>query len=80
MSTEINAPVQKAATALGTSAGASVTSGLMHSAHSFLPTDLSGWMAVLASTVACAYTLTLWCEWWWKKFWKPLLKAHGWLK
>lgn len=76
--TQITAPVAKAATALGSGAGASALSVVTHS-QSFLPTDLAGWMALLASTVALVYTLGLLCEWWWKKLWRPFFRARGWI-
>jgi hypothetical protein len=77
-SDSIQAPVAKAATALGTGAGASMLS-MSQQAQSFLPTDLGGWLAAAASFVALGYTLTLWGEWWFKKVWKPLLVRWGFL-
>lgn len=66
----IQAPVAKASAAIFAAAGADVTS-------SFFPSTLSEWMATLASAFAAVYTLTLLMEWWWKKFWRPLLVKRG---
>ena len=79
MNTEVQAPVMKSVTALGAGAGTTATT-YTQQAQSFLPQDLAGWLAVGASLVALCYTLTLWLEWWWKKFWKPLLVSKGWIK
>jgi hypothetical protein len=76
---EITAPVAKAAAALGAGAGASVVS-VTQNAQSFMPTSLSDWMAVVASTVAVVYTLHLMGEWYWKKFWRPWLERNGYKK
>lgn len=75
---EITAPVGKAMTALGAGAGSSVTA-IAANAGSFLPTDLAGWIALLASSAALVYTITISCEWWWKRVWRPFCVARGWL-
>lgn len=33
----------------------------------------------LAAFAALFYTMCLITEWWWKKFWRPLLERWGWL-
>lgn len=78
-STEITAPATKALTALGAGAGSTAVSMTQH-AQSFLPTDLSGWMALTASTVAVLYSLHLLGEWYWKKAVRPFCVRRGWLK
>lgn len=75
---EITAPVAKAATALTAGASTSVVS-MSQAAQSFLPTDLGGWMALTASTLAVLYSIHLLGEWYWKKFWRPLFERRGWL-
>lgn len=77
--TEISAPVAKAAAALTAGAGTSAVS-MAQQAHSFLPTDLNGWMALTASSVAVLYSLHLMGEWYWKKVWRPFAEQKGWLK
>ena len=72
---DVQAPVAKAATALGAGAGTSMLS-LSEKAQSFLPVDLGGWLAAAASAAALIYTLCLLSEWWWKKVWKPLLEKR----
>lgn len=76
---QITAPVFKSITALGAGAGSSIAA-IVAKSHTFLPHDAAGWMALIASTVAVGYTLTLWAEWWWKKFWRDFLKRRGILK
>lgn len=70
---EIQAPVAKAAAALGAGAGTSMLS-LSQQAQSFLPTDLAGWLACAASAAALIYSLCLLFEWWWKRVWKSVFK------
>lgn len=76
---QISTPVVKATTALGAGAGSSALS-MTNTASSFLPTDLAGWMALTASTVAVLYTLHLIAEWYWKKVWRDLLERWGWIQ
>lgn len=76
--TQISTPVVKAATALGAGAGSSVLS-IANQATSFLPTDLAGWMALAASTVAVIYTMHLMFDWYWKKVWRDVLERRGWI-
>lgn len=76
---EVQSPVIKSVAGLGSAAGSSAMSKMTES-YTFLPTDLAGWMAVAASTLAVGYTATIWVEWWWKKFWKPWLKRRRWVK
>lgn len=78
-STEVSAPVVKSVAALGAGVGTSVLS-VTQQAQSFLPKDLSGWIAVAASTVALIYTLHLLCDFYWRKFWRPLAERKGWVK
>lgn len=33
----------------------------------------------LAALLAALYSLCLLCEWFWKKFWRPLLERMGWI-
>jgi hypothetical protein len=47
----------------------------------------SAWAAVgitswseFAAFMASIYTLLLMCEWFWKRFWRPLFERKGWLK
>lgn len=40
---------------------------------------ITSW-ADAASMLAAIYTGLLIFEWWWKKFWRPLFEARGWLK
>ena len=75
---EIQSPFLKASTAVAASGGTTLANA--GSFSSFWPTDIVGWMSLAASAVACLYSLTLWFEWWWKKFWVPLLRRKGWLK
>lgn len=72
-------PMQKAATAVLAS-GSSVGVSSFDWASSFMPHSLSDWMACLASLLAALYSLCVLCEWWWKRFWKPLLKQRGWIR
>lgn len=37
---------------------------------------VSSW-SDFAAFVAAVYTLVLMAEWFWKKFWRPLLERHG---
>jgi hypothetical protein len=76
---QITAPVGKAVTALSAGAGTSVAATMASNPGSFLPTDLSGWMALAASTAAVLYTLHLMGEWYWKKVLRPCFVARGWL-
>jgi hypothetical protein len=76
MQDQIAAPVAKAASAIGAGVGTSAMS-ITAGAQNFLPQDLAGWLAAAASGAALIYSLTLLGEWWWKRFWKPLLKKHG---
>ena len=49
---------------------------------------LSAWVAAIgisswseaASVVAFIYTVGLLTEWWWKRFWRPMLENRGFLK
>ncbi len=75
---KITAPVTKAATALTAGAGTSAMS-LATKADSFLPTDLAGWIAVLASSLAVIYTFCILVEWWWIRFWRPFAVRKGWV-
>jgi tetrahydromethanopterin S-methyltransferase subunit D len=68
MTTNISAPVFKATTALVAGAGTSYGSSVMSAAANFWPTNFAEWMAAGASGAALVYSLTLLCEWWWKKF------------
>lgn len=77
---EITAPVTKAATALTAGVGTSAVSVATANVGNFLPTDLNGWMALIASTVAVLYSLHLLGEWYWKKVWRPYAERKGWLK
>lgn len=74
---QITTPVVKAVTALGAGAGSSVVSQAAEQAGNFLPVDLAGWMALLASSAAVLYTLHLMAEWYWKKVWRDLLQKWG---
>lgn len=76
--TEITAPVAKAATAMTAGAGTSALS-VATNAGSFLPTDLNGWMALVASSAAVVYSVHLLGEWYWKKVWRPFLESRGWI-
>ena len=40
---------------------------------------MPSWSEFAAFLAAC-YSLILICEWFWKKFWRPLLERHGILK
>jgi len=43
-----------------------------------------GWLlehaAQISAVFASVYTLLLITDWWWKRFWKPLLLKLGWVK
>lgn len=67
-------PIHKAVTALGAGGGAVGVHQMLDRISQFLPHDLAGWMAVLASFLASFYSFCILSEWWWKKFWKPLFK------
>ncbi len=72
---EIAAPVTKAAAALGAGAGTSVVSVLQDSA-SFLPTNLAGWVSLIASAAALFLTLCYLAEFWVKKIWRPYFRKQ----
>jgi hypothetical protein len=38
---------------------------------------ISGW-SDFAAFAAAFYSVLLIVEWWWKKFWRPLLERKGW--
>lgn len=76
---DITAPATKAVTAIAAGAGTTAMS-LTQQAQSFLPTDLNGWMALTASTLAVLYSLHLFAEWYWKKAVRPFCERRGWLK
>jgi hypothetical protein len=75
---QITAPVAKAATAITAGAGTSAIS-IATTSSSFLPTDLAGWIAVLASSLAAIYTICILIEWWWVRFWRPYAVRKGWM-
>lgn len=75
----IASPVVKAVTALCAGAGTSAAAEAAR-AQGFLPTDLAGWMAVAASTLAVLYTLHLLAEWYWKKVLRDFFVRRGWIK
>lgn len=77
--TEIQAPVTKAVVSLGAGAGASAASQMVPD-PSFWPHTATEWMAFIASAVACAYSLHLLWDFYWKKVWKPFCKRKGWLR
>lgn len=72
MAVDIQSPVLKSGSALGASAAASASAKTMEQVGNFLPNDLAGWLAAGASLLAILYTLTLWGEFWFKKYkaWK----------
>lgn len=78
-SSEITAPVAKATTALGASAGTAAMA-MTDKAQSFLPTDLAGWLAVGASAAALLYSVHLLAEWYWKKAIRSFAERRGWIK
>ena len=67
----IQSPLAKAATAIAAGTGTSVIS-LTTATVSFLPENLSGWLAAAASAAALLYSLMLILEWLWKRVWIPL--------
>jgi hypothetical protein len=73
-------PTAKASAAIGAGAASSALAIANENVRSFLPVDLGGWMALVASTVAVVYTLHLLGAWYWGYFWRPFLERKGWLK
>lgn len=74
----IAAPAVKASAALGSAAGANIMAA-MHGSESFLPQDLVGWISAGAGLLAGLYSLTLLCEWWWKRVIKKHAIKRGWI-
>jgi hypothetical protein len=86
-STDISMPITKAATAI-TAATAANTDVAEHVANvAAANASYSTWVFVnsvpwsqIAAMVAAAYTMLLIAEWFWKKLWRPILEARGWIK
>lgn len=79
MSDPVTTPAAKAASAIGAGVGSSALS-MATASGSFLPTDLAGWMALLASFAALVYTVHLLLAFWWRTFWRDFAVNRGWVK
>lgn len=79
--TEIQMPVIKAATAIGTAAVAKAEEAKSVTDHAMMAADLFtlSWSNI-AAALAAAYTLSMLFEFWWKKFWRPFFERKGWIK
>ncbi|WP_225784448.1 hypothetical protein [Xenophilus sp. Marseille-Q4582] len=85
--TDISMPVAKAATAIAAAvtAKADVADQVVQSATA--GASYATWSAInaipwgtIASILAGLYTALLMGEWFWKKFWRPMLERLGWIK
>lgn len=70
----VGAPVAKTIAAWGAAGGAAAVEGA-----SKIGLTINSWSDV-AAMLAAVYTATLIFEWWWKKFWRPMLEDRGILK
>jgi len=83
MSGDIHAPVAKTVAAASSSvAGMLASSGAPMAAAQAAPLGglaehIVRWAPVTAAILGALYTLTMLAEWWWKRFWRPLLISRG---
>lgn len=85
--TDIHMPIAKASTAIAAATAAKspvveqITATAAHSASDPVVTAILAlpW-STIAQIGAAMYSGLLIAEWFWKKFWRPLLERQGWLK
>lgn len=75
----INAPVAKAVAAMATATGAQIMDAGEKAQSVFAELFTPTWPNI-ASMFAALYTLALLTEFFWKRFWRPLLERFGWIK
>lgn len=80
-STDVQMPIAKAATAIGTATVAKAEEIKNATDHASMVAELFTltWSNI-AAALAAAYTLSMLFEFWWKKFWRPLFERKGWIK
>ncbi len=79
--TEIQMPVAKLATSVGTTAVVKAEDIKNATEATFMAADLFtlSWSNI-AAALAAIYTFSMLIEFWWKKFWRPLAERRGWIK
>ena len=83
----VSMPVAKASSAIAAATAAKspvveqITATAAHSASDpVVAAILALPWATIAQMAAALYTVLLMGEWFWKKFWRPLLERQGWIK
>lgn len=79
--TEVQMPLAKLATSVGTTAVVKAEDIKNASEQAFFAADLLtlSWSNI-AAALAAIYTLSMLFEFWWKKFWRPFAERRGWIK
>ena len=87
MSTDINLPITKAASAITAAALAKADVADDVARAVTVTSSYDTWMMInsvpwgtIAAIAAAFYSLLLISEWWWKKLWRPFFEYHGWIK
>jgi hypothetical protein len=77
--TQISNPIAKAVASVGAATGAQVVESVQSATSIFSDLFVLNW-ANIASALAALYVLSQLCEWWWRKFWRPIFERKGWVK
>lgn len=76
---QISMPVAKASAAIASAVGAQLLEGGHQAGPMFAELFTITW-ANLASLAAFLLTMSMLADFYWKKFWRPLFEAWGWVK
>ncbi|MCY1167136.1 hypothetical protein D9M73_70930 [compost metagenome] len=75
----ISMPLAKASAAIATATGAQALDGARTTGSVLSDLLVLSWPNI-AAALAAIYSLSLLCEWFWKKVWRPLFERWGWIK
>lgn len=75
----VSAPIAKGVVTVATAAGAKIMEASDTAGSVFADLFVLTWPNI-AAAAAALFSLSMLCEWWWKKFWRPVLERFGWLK
>jgi len=75
----ISAPVAKGVATVATAASAKIMEAGDAAGSMFADLFVMTWPNI-AAAAAALFSLSMLCEWWWKKFWRPVLERLKWIK